>query len=171
MRAISTTLARAVHFVAWFSPARCLTSMADFVPQVCHFSRPGADLNAAASTALGPGHRQNGRVANGLCHSPECNKIGHFVTLAARTTAALERRYDKSGEQGKDGADTLPRIQPNGDTPMDVFVDFGLGCGRTIRSRRIGRNQGRTKEWFLRVLRGGPICLFCRLRSQGTRHG
>ena len=36
--------------------------------KVCHFSRPGAKLNAAASTALRPGGRQNGRVANEICH-------------------------------------------------------------------------------------------------------
>ena len=36
-------------------------------PKVCHFPRLGAELNAAASTALEPGRRQNGRVANEVC--------------------------------------------------------------------------------------------------------
>ena len=36
--------------------------------KVCHFSRPGPQLDATASTALGAGRRQNGRVANGVCH-------------------------------------------------------------------------------------------------------
>ena len=36
--------------------------------QVCHFSRPGLQLDATVSTALGAGRRQNGRVANEICH-------------------------------------------------------------------------------------------------------
>ena len=52
----------------------------------------------------------------------------------------------------------LSRIQASGHTPMDVLVDLVLSRSRTIRSQRTGRNQGYTKEQFLRVPRGGHIC-------------
>ena len=75
--------------------------LADFSIKSAIFSRPGAELNVAASTALGPDRRQNGRVANDLCHSPECNQIGHFVTLAARTTTGMESTHDENGDPGQ----------------------------------------------------------------------
>ena len=37
--------------------------------KLCHFSRPGPELGAAVSTALVVDRRQNGRVANELCHT------------------------------------------------------------------------------------------------------
>ena len=49
--------------------------------KVCHFSRPGAKLNAAASTALRPGGRQNGRVANEVCYTKRRTNTDEFARI------------------------------------------------------------------------------------------
>ena len=61
--------------------------MADFINNSAIFpARVGVGCRRKHGAAAG--RQKNGRVVNDLCHSPECTKIGHFVTLATKTTIA-----------------------------------------------------------------------------------
>ena len=58
--------------------------------KVCHFSRPGAEPNAAASTALGLDRRQNGRVANEVCHVRPAHRL---LCDSPATDAGVDREH------------------------------------------------------------------------------